>query len=114
MSSNAAAVLSKLKVPSQRDIADLKMATKTFKGGFGSVDALGNYRPTIDGKQLWIMAPIEDSDLMVLIQNAVPDGFKDAYVGLDNSNRKLTHYLRRNTLPTATAWSCLCASALAA
>jgi len=62
----------KLLTPNSKDISDVGLAIKSFKGAWGSINPIGYYEPMINGKTLWLMFNFEVSNANTLFEETAP------------------------------------------
>lgn len=65
--------------PSRKDISDASLAIKSFAGAWGSVDPSGVYKPTLSGKQLWLMLRLEVDQCRAVVLNQSPPKYASLF-----------------------------------
>jgi hypothetical protein len=81
----------KLVKPKRKDIADIHIALSSFEKAWGSVDPLGNYKEAVDPRQLWIMIPLDKKSINVIVQNCVPENYKEKFAPSEPYDEGILH-----------------------
>ena len=69
----------KFLIPEEKDIFDIAVAIRSFGKAWGSVDPLWNYKESVDPRQLWIMKPLDEESISVLVIEIVAERFKSLF-----------------------------------
>lgn len=81
----------KLLLPEEKDIFDVAVAIRSFEKAWGSVDLLGNYKETVDSRQLWIMKPLDEKSVAVLVREIVAEKFKSKFTAEEGYEEGIVH-----------------------
>lgn len=93
-------------LPEEKDVSDIAIAIKSFGKAWGSVDPLGNYKEGVDPRQLWIMKPLDEKAIGVLVKESVPHLFRKKFTCSDGYNEGTLHAqaFKCKTGLTSTRW----------
>ena len=69
----------KLIAPDEKDVSDVHMAIRTFRGAWGSVDPFGDYKPESNGKTLWIMFKYDFATCVSLVDDFAPPKYASMF-----------------------------------
>lgn len=81
----------KVNYPDRQDVWDVAIAIKSFGHAWGSVDQLGNYKEAVDPRQLWIMKPVDEKTIRILVRDSISPKYRDGFPNEESFTESIVH-----------------------